>query len=376
LVNRSNALRELGRLAEALAGYERAIALQPAYADAHHHRGVLLLDLQRLPEAVAAFDTALSLRPGFAEAGRAKSMALLLTGDFERGLPLYEWRARLAPEAAQGHAPWLGETPIEGRTVLVWAEQGLGDTLQFCRYVPLLAERAARVVLQAQAPLLPLLKGLAGVDAVIPLGEAPPPFDDHVPLMSLPLAFGTRLGSIPAPPAYLAADPAKTDAWSQRLGQRARPRIGLVWSGNPDHRNDRHRSLPLARLLAALPAEFDYVSLQKEVRPGDQATLDVHPELRHFGGDLRDFSDTAALVSLMDVVVSVDTSLAHLAGALGKDTRLLLSRIGQDWRWLTGRADTPWYPTLRLYRQGADGSWDRPLGDVSGNLSQYSSSRT
>jgi tetratricopeptide (TPR) repeat protein len=368
LVNRANVLRELGRLAEALAGYDRALALAPGYAAAHHHRGVLLMDLQRVPEAVAAFDRALALNPGDTEAAAAKAMALLLAGDFDRGLPLYERRARLAPDAARTAPPWLGETPIAGKTVLVWAEQGLGDTVQFCRYVPLLAERGARVVLQAQSPLLPLLASLPGAPTVIAQDEPPPAFDLHIPLLSLPLALGTRLDTIPAPAAYLAADPARISAWSQRLGPRERPRIGLVWSGRAEHRNDRHRSLPLARLLAALPEGLDYVSLQQEVRPADQATLAAHREVRHFGPELKDFADTAALVTLMDAVVSVDTSLAHLAGALGKDMRLLLSRVGQDWRWLTGRSDTPWYPTMRLYRQGEDGGWAAPLDAVARDL--------
>jgi tetratricopeptide (TPR) repeat protein len=368
LVNRANVLRELGRLPEALAAYDQASVPGPAYASAHHHRGVVLMDLQRLPEAVADFDRALALQPGDVEAGRAKAMALLLAGDFARGLPLYEGRAKTPPEAVSDRLPWLGEQPIEGQTVLVWAEQGLGDTLQFCRYVPLLAERGARVVLQAQRPLLPLLKTLAGVDSLIAQDDAPPAFNLHVPLMSLPLALGTRLGTIPAPAAYLAADPSRVEAWSQRLGPRTRPRIGLVSSGRAEHRNDRHRSLPLARLLDALPPDFDYISLQQEVRPSDQSTLTAHPEVRHFGPELKDFADTAALVSLMDVVVSVDTSLTHLAGALGNDTRLLLSRIGQDWRWLTGRSDTPWYPRTRLYRQGEDRDWAGPLEAVSRDL--------
>jgi tetratricopeptide (TPR) repeat protein len=370
LVNRANVLRGLGRLPEALAGYDGAIALDPTYVSAHHHRAILLMDLQRLTEALAAFDQALALRPGDAEAERAKSMALLLAGDFERGLPLYERRAKRPPEVACDIPPWLGETPIEGRTVLVWAEQGLGDTVQFCRYVPLLAAYGARVALQAQKPLLPLLTSLAGVDALIAQDEAPPAFDLHVPLMSLPLAFHTRPETIPASTAYLAADPAEAQAWSERLGPRTRPRIGLVWSGRAQHRNDSHRSLPLARLLAAMPEGFDYVSLQQEVRPQDLAALAANPNVRHFGAELKDFASTAALVSLMDAVVSVDTSLAHLSGALGKDTRLLLSRIGQDWRWLTARGDTPWYPSMLLYRQGDDRDWAGPLAAIAKDLAK------
>jgi tetratricopeptide (TPR) repeat protein len=366
LVNRANVLRDLARLPEALAGYDRAVALDPAYPEAHHHRAVLLMDLQRPAEAVAGFDRAIALRQPYPEAEAARAMALLLAGDFERGWPAYEHRQLVPPPAAQGRPPWRGGEPMAGKTVLVWAEQGLGDTIQFSRYAPLLAAQGARVVLQVQPPLPPLLKRLEGVD-VIGTDQTPPPFDRHVPLMSLPLAFGTRLESIPLP-AALAPEPAKVEAWSQRLGPTARKRIGLVWSGAPGHRNDRHRSLPLERLLAALPPGFDYVSLQKEVRPADQAVLDARPEVRHFGAQLHDFADTAALVSLMDAVITVDTSLAHLAGALGKDTRLLLARIGQDWRWMTGRDDSPWYPSMRLYRQGVECSWTEPLAAAASDL--------
>ena len=361
-VNRANVLRDLARLPEALADYDRAIALQPAYPEAHHHRAILSMDLQRPAEAVAGFDRAIALRPeGYPEAEIARAMALLLGGDFARGWPAYERRA-LAPPVRG--TPWLGGEPIDGKTVLVWAEQGLGDTIQFCRYAPALAQRGARVMLQVQPPLVALLRSLPAVE-VIGADQPPPPFDHHTPLLSLPLVLGF------APAAtYLQPDPAKVQAWTGRLGPSDRKRVGLVWSGASGHRNDRHRSLPLDRLLAALPRGFDYVSLQKDIRRADRATLDVHAEVRHCGAELTDFSDTAALVSLMDVVVSVDTSVAHLAGALGKDTRVLLARIGQDWRWLTRRADSPWYPSMRLYRQGEDCGWDAPLAAVAGDLGQ------
>ncbi len=370
LVNRANVLRDLERLGEALDGYDRAIALQPDYAEAHHHRAVLMMDRQKPAEAVAGFDRALSLRPeGYWQAEAAKAMALLMAGDFQQGLALYERRQLFPPEPVRGRAAWDGGEPLAGRTILVWAEQGLGDTLQFCRYAPMLAGRGARVLLQVQPPLVALLRRLEGVEA-IGADQPPPPFDLHAPLLSLPLALGTRLDAIP-PPGALAADPARLAAWAERLGAKSRTRVGLAWSGARGHRNDRHRSVPLERLLAALPPSLDYVSLQKEVRPADQAALDAHPEVRHFGAELHDFADTAALASLMDVVVSVDTSLAHLAGALGKDTRLLLARIGQDWRWLTGRSDTPWYPSMLLYRQGEDNDWAGPLAALSRDLEAF-----
>ena len=364
LVNRANVLRELARLPEALAGYDRATALAPGNREAHHPRAVLMMDLQRPAEAVAGFERAIALRRvDYPEAEAARAMALLMAGDFERGWPAYEKRALAPPAAVHGRPSWLGREPIEGQTVLVWAEQGLGDTIQFCRYAPRLAERGARVILQVQPPLVALLTELPDVEAM-GADEAPPTFDRHVPLLSLPLA----LGDMAAPAAYLAPDPAKVEAWTERLGSASRKRVGLVWSGAARHRNDRHRSLPLERLLAALPDGFDYVCLQQEVRAVDQATLDAHPEVRHFGAELKDFCDTAALVSLMDVVISVDTSLAHLAGALGKDTRLLLARIGQDWRWMTRRDDTPWYPSMTLYRQGEDNDWAGPLAKIAEDL--------
>jgi hypothetical protein len=368
LVNRANVLRELARMPEALADYDRAIALAPTYPEAHHHRAVLMLDLQRLAEAVASFESAIALRRPYPEAEVARAMTLLHAGDFEQGLPLYEGRTLFPPEAAQDRPRWLGREPIAGQTVLVWAEQGLGDTLQFCRYAPLLAAQGARVVLQVQTPLVPLLRGLPGVEAVIGPSQAPPPFEHHIPLLSLPLALGTRLETIPAPAAYLQPDPVRVEAWAQRLGPATRKRIGLVWSGAAGHRNDRHRSLSLARLLAALPEGFEYIGLQQEIRTHDQATLDAHPQVRSFSRDLNDFTDTAALISLMDAVVSVDTSIAHLAGALGKDVRVLLARIGQDWRWMAEGPQTPWYPSMRLYRQGADNDWTGPLQAVGADL--------
>ena len=370
MVNRANVLRELARMPEALADYDRAIVLAPTYPEACHHRAVLMLDMQRPTEAVAGFDRAVALRQPYPEAEAARAMALLHGGDFERGLPLYEVRTLLAPEATQHRPRWLGREPVAGQTVLVWAEQGLGDTLQFCRYAPLLAAQGARVVLQVQTPLVPLLRGLVGVAAVIGPNQTPPPFDHHIPLLSLPLALGARLDTIPAPAAYLQPDPARVQVWSARLGPATRRRIGLVWSGAAGHRNDRHRSLPLARLLAALPEGFDYVGLQQEIRPHDQATLDAHPQVRSFSRDLNDFTDTAALISLMDAVVSVDTSIAHLAGALGKDVRVLLARIGQDWRWMTEDVQTPWYPSMRLYRQGEDNDWAGPLAAVAADLAK------
>jgi hypothetical protein len=193
--------------------------------------------------------------------------------------------------------------------------------------------------------------------------------DFHCPLLSLPLAFETTLASIPSPLRYLEPDPHNLAMWSKRLGHKTRPRIGLVWSGNPKHTNDHNRSIPLASILSDLPAKFDYVSLQREVRDSDQALLDSHPEIRHFGAELEDFTDTAALCTLMDLVISVDTSVAHLSGALGRPTWILLPYL-PDWRWLLDRVDSPWYSSVKLYRQASTGHWDPVVEQVKMDLVQ------
>jgi tetratricopeptide (TPR) repeat protein len=357
-------LRRLKRLAESLASHDRALALDPAFFDSRYNRALTLQDLKRLPEAVAGFEAAIALRPEAVDPQLSRAAALLMQGDFERGWPAYEsrWGRPMHRAIARdlGRPLWLGGEPLEGRTILLHAEQGLGDSLHFARYAALVAARGARVVLEVQAPLAGLMRTLKGVSAVIARGDPLPDFDLHAPLLSLPLAFGTTLDTLPAVPAYLAADPAKAAAWAERLGPRTAPRVGLVWSGNPAQDNDRNRSVALGELLPFLPEGIDYVSLQTEVRERDRAALAAALErgrVRHFGQDLADFTDTAALASGLDAVLSVCTSGAHLAGALGLDTRVLLAHAGTCWRWLTDRADSPWYPSMRLYRQGEDHAW-------------------
>ena len=243
------ALRELNRPAEALARCEAAIACRPDFAQAHSNRGIALQELHRLDEAVASYDRAISLQPDFAGAYHNKALALLLAGRYEEGWPLYEWRWKnpdsgLSPRFPD-HPLWLGDGDLTGKTILLHSEQGLGDTLQFCRYAPLVAQRGARVLLEVQPALAGLLRGLAGVSEVLQAGDALPPFDLHCPLMSLPLAFGTTLHTIPAAEGYLNCSPDKLQAWRERLGPRTQPRVGLVWSGNPAYKADSRRSLPL-----------------------------------------------------------------------------------------------------------------------------------
>jgi Flp pilus assembly protein TadD len=370
--NRGNALRELDRLEEALASYDAALAHRRDYLEAQVNRGRTLRDLGRLAEAVAAYDAALRLRPGFPPAELNQAFARLALGDFARGLPQFEARwhdGQLAGATRTFPVPlWDGREPLDGTTILVHAEQGLGDTLQFCRYVPVLAGRGARVVLEAQGPLVGLLRGLGGASAVVARGEPLPGADFHCPLLSLPLACGTTVDTIPREVPYLSAPAERVRHWESRLGPRRHSarglRIGVAWSGNAAYRNDRQRSLPLAALGPLFGADADIVSLQDHLREEDKAAFRANADrIRSFAEDLTDFTETAALASCMDLVVTADTAAAHLAGALGRRAWIMLP-FAADWRWLDGRTDSPWYPAARLFRQPRRGDWAAVAGAV------------
>jgi Tfp pilus assembly protein PilF len=341
-----NTLRAMGRLDEALAAHDRAIAAPPE-TDPHH--------------ATARFH---------------RATTLLAAGTFAEGWAEYEWRWRRPGHPPRfASPPWRGKA-LEGRTILLHHEQGLGDTLQFVRYAPLVAERGGRVILQVQPSLARLLSALPGVAQVVARGENPPPFDCHCPLMSLPLAFGTTEESIPAAQAYLHADPARVAGWRQiwcnRLPRHCGPRVGLVWAGLPNLDSwearliDRRRSLGPADLagLADLPG-VQFVSLQKDLSPPPIAGLEMVDVM----AGMHDFADTAALVASLDLIVSVDTSVAHLAAGLGRPV-WLLSRYDGCWRWLRDRVDSPWYPTLRLYRQARPHDWPEAIARVRRDLNQ------
>ncbi len=360
LSNRGNALVDLGRHAEALASFDEAIHQEHGYADAFSNRGNALADLGRDAEALASYDEAIALDPEHGDAHWNKGLLLLRLGRFDEGWKLYEWRWKRSdlphPPRRFRQPLWLGEESLAGKTILLHAEQGLGDTIQFCRYVPLLAERGARIVLEAPAPLEGLLATLAGPFELVREGGALPEFDYQCPLPSLPRAFRTTLDTVPAAIPYLAVDPQRRTQWQARLGERTRPRIGLAWSGRPTHRNDRNRSVEPDTLTPILGLDAEFHCLQKDIRPTDRQTLAAFPHLRLHDAELRDFTDTAALVDAMDIVLSVDTSVAHLAGALGRPTWIMLP-FAPDFRWLTAREDSPWYPTVRLFRQPRPGDW-------------------
>jgi tetratricopeptide (TPR) repeat protein len=390
-LHRGISLHALGLHSDALESYRKALALEPSNADAHHNLGILQLQLRRHDEAIASLDRALALEPRLAAAWANRALALAETGrhqaalaaynraielepdlriahrnashlhlqlgNFEKGWQKFEWRLHNTETRARprifAKPLWLGKESVAGKTILLHSEQGLGDTLQFCRYATLVAGLGAQVVLEVQKPLVRLLANLRGVTRVIGEGGVLPSYDMHTPLLSLPLAFRTRIDTVPFPDGYIRTDAERLRIWEARLGARTRPRIGLVWSGNPLHKNDRNRSVPFDYFSNLLADGYEYVCLQKEIRESDRKILNRHPEILRF--QLDDFVDTAALCGLMDVIVSVDTSVAHLAGALGRPVWILLP-FNPDWRWLLDRQDSPWYSSARLYRE------DRLLG--------------
>ncbi len=370
--NRGIALGDLRRDVDALASYDQALSLDAAYPDAWNNRGNTLSNLRQHQQAIRSYDQAIELQPADASAHLNRALCLLQTGDFEAGWAAHEWRwnnEAQRPFVRDFAQPlWLGTESLQGKTILLHAEQGLGDTLQFCRYAPCVSALGARVVLEVQPSLAGLMRGLTGVTEWVLAGEPLPAFDFHCPLLSLPLAMQTRLDTIPHSAAgYLKVSGDRLAPWAARLGPKTRPRVGLVWSGSTWHRNDHNRSIPLAGLIGHLPDDLDYFCLQKEVRAADEAALASHPQLRSVRRDLVDFGDTAALCELMDVVISVDTSVAHLAGALGRPVWIALP-FNPDWRWMLERSDSPWYPSATLYRQTCAGQWEDVLAKLGRDL--------
>jgi len=367
--NRGVIEQELQQWTAALQSYDQAIAVQPDYAQVHSNRGNVLRELGQCQAAIASYDRALALDPDYADAHWNRGIAALLSGDFATGWAEYEWRWRcasgalIAPARSLAASRWSGAEPLANRTILVHHEQGLGDALQFCRYVSLLAQAGAHTVLETPQSLASLLAALDGVGRIVPVGADLPACDYHCPLMSLPLAFGTDLASVPAPRRYLAGPAARVAAWQARLGERREPRIGLVWSGNTGPHTARNRAVPLAQLLEFLPPGFRYLSLQKDPSAADALGLRNDARITDCSADLLDFSDTAALCECLDLLISIDTSVAHLGGALGRPTWILL-QFSPDWRWLLGREDSPWYPSVRLFRQTRFADWEPVLQKV------------
>lgn len=369
--NRGLALDGSARPEEAVAALDEALRLRPDYTEALNNRACAHDALGRHEAALADFDRALEIQPGYADAQWNKALALLRREDYAAAWPLYEARWAL-PGRAPAHVfampRWQGEA-LAGRTLLVWSEQGFGDSLQFCRYLPLLAARGVRVLFETQAPLAGLMRSVAGVAQVIARGEAMPQADYHCPLLSLPGLLGTDACSIPAQTPYLSADPARLAYWRERLPEGPRLRVAIVCAGNPQFTHDAQRSMPLVTLLPLLELEADFHWVQPECRLGDEALLSSHPRIIDLRGELHDFADTAAALSRMDLVISSCTSVAHLAGALRRPLWLMLAQQA-DWRWLADREDSPWYPEARLFRQTMRGDWAGVVACLRASLAQ------
>lgn len=352
------ALLQQGKLAEAVACLEHALRLKPDYAQAHSNLGVAIAEQGRLKEAVACYRQALRLDPHYAEAHVNLAYFWFLLGNFEEGWPEYEWRwKRRDFSPPPFRQPLWDGSGLQGQTILLFAEQGLGDTLHFVRYASLIKQNGATVIVQCQAPLLRLLATCAGIDRLAPEGTALPPFDVQAPLLSLPRIFRSTLATIPANIPYLSADPELRAHWQEHLNGVRELKVGIAWQGNPEHQLDRRRSVPLLAFapLADVPG-VRLVSLQKG--PGREQLSDLADRLGvlDVADRLVDFADTAAVISNLDLVITVDTAVAHLAGALGIPVWVALPLI-PDWRWLLEREDSPWYPSMRLFRQRDRGDW-------------------
>ncbi|SIO09632.1 tetratricopeptide repeat protein [Paraburkholderia phenazinium] len=376
LYNRAATLQQLGHYDEALTSYEAAALVPAETAQALYSQAMALQQLRRDSEALACYRQARETDPNHGIARRSEAFCRLLTGDFAQGWLQHEsrWSAgdTIFHRRYTDRPMWLGAEPVTGKTVLLHAEQGFGDTLQFCRYAPLVAALGATVVLEVPLALKPLLGSLRGVDLLVAQGGVTPPFDLHCPLMSLPLAFATNLDTIPAEVPYLQADPGRRQAWRQRLDEVSAPgrfRVGLAWSGNPRHNNDENRSILLEHFAPLYGLDATFISLQPLVRERDKACL-AQSGIVNLGAELSDFADTAALIDALDLVICVDTSVAHLAGALGRPLWVLLPRV-PDWRWLLDRDDSPWYPTAHLFRQDKPGDWPATIGNAAQALSGW-----
>jgi tetratricopeptide (TPR) repeat protein len=370
--NLANTLKESRLLEEAVQTYERALLINPLHTEAHNNLGVALHDRQQPEKAVDSFRQALHLDPAYAKAHWNLSLALLLDGKFNEGWREYEWRWKTGDIPCREYYRPLWDGTVEpGRTVLIHAEQGFGDTIQFIRYAPLVAAKGIRVIIECQPELTSLLSRVEGVHEVVAAGAQLPAFDFHCPLLSLPLLFDTTLDTIPSQVPYLYADPLSSEAWRSRLKSDGEGiKIGLAWSG----RHPVTKSCPPEALASLMhPGSVILYCLQK----GDDGLGIVLPErlsiIDHTTG-LRDFSDTAALIENLDLVISVDTAVAHLAGAMGKAVWLLLP-FEPDWRWLMGREDSPWYPTMKLFRQPSPGAWAPVISRIAGELDKILANR-
>jgi tetratricopeptide (TPR) repeat protein len=366
--NKSIVYRSMKRYEDAFKSLDCAIKLKPDLAAAYSNRGLVHSELKQYEEAHKNYDRAIELEPTIGDAYWNKSNLKILQGCYGEGWQLFEWRWKTT---FLNHQPrdfkqplWLGQESITNKIILIHHEQGLGDSIQFSRYIPLLEKyNPKEIILESPQPLISILSSLRGNFKIITLGDPLPHFDYYCPIMSLPLAFKTALESIPSEMPYLFADEDKISLWAEKLGLKIKPRVGLVWSGFKGHKNDRNRSLSLRQLDSIFSLPFELHSLQKEIRDHDLEVLNSCDQIHQHQDELIDFSDTAALIHHLDLIVSVDTSVAHLAGAMGKKVFLMLP-YAPDYRWMDNRPDSPWYPSMRLFRQPKIDDWDSVISEM------------
>jgi tetratricopeptide (TPR) repeat protein len=380
--NRGAMLKQLDRFDEALESFDRAVEIQPAAAALQYNRARMYGELGRSDEALAGYEAAIAAKPDYARAYVSKAELLLLRGDYVQGWKLYEWRhagrARPDDPLFAGLPLWTGEQDVAGRTVVIRPEVGFGDFIMFARYAKPLRQRGANVVVYAQAALAELCRSLGDGISVVKEGEPLPPADLYCPIMDLPRAFGTTLQTVPAQMPYVAADPQRVDRWREKLGPAARPRVGLMWSGKGDRNIDRtslrRRSMPAQALQPLVDLPFEFHALQKEFTQSDGRAPEILRHITTHESALHDFADTAALIEQMDLVISIDTSVAHLAGALGKPLWVALP-FHVDYRWTAAGPATPWYPTATLFRLSAPGDWHGVTAAMAARLAQHFSGR-
>jgi hypothetical protein len=361
--------------ARAIPVFQNAIALNPNWPELHNNLGLALRNEARHTEALASFKRALTLRPDYPSAHWNLSWTLLMLGDFKSGWAEYEWRTKCP--AVMTPRPflqpqWRGEE-LTGRTILLHAEQGFGDMLQVVRYAPLVANRGGKVIVECRPELATLFKTVKGIEQIVIQGQPLPPFDIQCSMMSLPLAFNTTLETIPAEVPYISATTDRIAAWQEKLGTRDdRLRVGLVWAGRPAQQYDRRRSAsfehfaPLSKVKSAR-----FYSLQKGPAAAQAALAPPEMDLIDLTADLHDFAETAALIANLDLVIGIESAVTHLAGAMGKPVWAILAHVA-DWRYLLNRSDSPWYPTIRLFRQTTPNDWDNVMAEVAAALQKES----
>jgi len=372
--NKANLLRQMGRLEEAVRASNRVINFVPPNPQGFYNRGNILQDLHRFRDSVECYRRALELKPDYLNARWNLSLLLIRLAEFEEGWSLYECRwdrpEFTSPRRGFLQPLWLGHDSLKGRSILLHSEQGLGDSIQFSRFARQVSDLAAEVFLEVPSTLADLLKCPDNSYKVIEKGENLPNFDFHCPLMSLPAALKTLVDTIPYSNGYLSISQEKKDYWLNKISKKNGPRIGIVWSGSEGHKDDDKRSIRLKELSPLFSQNANWISLQKEIRGFDKPVLASMSSIQYFGEELIDFTDTAALCELMDLIITVDTSVAHLAGALGKPTWLMVAHL-PDYRWLQDRTDTPWYDSVRLFRQKQSGNWTSLILEVRDELIKH-----